>query len=47
MVAHSDHVIDLGPGAGSGGGEVVFEGTPAQLVDADTLTGRYLKEYLD
>lgn len=47
VVAHSDHVIDLGPGAGSGGGEVVFEGTPAQLVDADTLTGRYLNEYLD
>lgn len=43
VVAHSDHVIDMGPGAGSEGGEVVYAGAPAGM---DTLTGRYLKEYL-
>lgn len=39
VVAHSDWVIDLGPGAGTAGGQVVFAGTPADLVQAQTLTG--------
>lgn len=43
-IAIADHVVDLGPGAGSGGGEVVFEGTVAQLRKADTLTGRHLDD---
>ena len=39
--------VDLGPGAGHDGGEVVFTGTPAALVAAgDTLTARHLREYL-
>jgi len=38
----ADHVVDLGPGAGSAGGEVVFEGTVTDLQKADTLTGRHL-----
>jgi excinuclease UvrABC ATPase subunit len=42
VVAHADWVIDMGPGAGHDGGRVVFEGTPAELLDADTLTGRHL-----
>ncbi len=47
VMAHADWIIDLGPGAGRDGGQVVFEGTPAQLVaDAATLTGQHLKEYL-
>ena len=46
VLAHADHIIDVGPGAGSDGGLVVFEGTPAQLVEKETLTGRYLKAYL-
>ncbi len=37
-----DHVIDLGPGAGSAGGQVVFEGTVDALRASDTLTGRHL-----
>ncbi len=37
----ADHVLDLGPGAGIFGGEIVFDGTPAQLWESDTLTGRY------
>jgi excinuclease ABC subunit A len=39
----ADHVIDMGPGAGVHGGEVVFTGTPQGLMEADaSLTGRYL-----
>jgi excinuclease UvrABC ATPase subunit len=47
VVAHADWVIDMGPGAGHDGGRVVFEGTPAELLDADTLTGRHLGRRLD
>ena len=38
----ADHVVELGPGSGDLGGEVVFEGAPGALADADTGTGRYL-----
>ncbi|MBO0843107.1 MAG: excinuclease ABC subunit UvrA, partial [Nocardioides sp.] len=43
-IAIADHVVDLGPGAGSAGGEVRFEGTYADLQSADTLTGRHLSD---
>jgi len=43
-IAIADHVVDLGPGAGTAGGEVVFEGTVAQLRDSGTLTGRHLDD---
>jgi excinuclease UvrABC ATPase subunit len=47
VMAHADWIIDLGPGAGHDGGRVVFEGTPADLVDArSTLTGEYLAAYV-
>ncbi|WP_179830052.1 ATP-binding cassette domain-containing protein [Nocardiopsis aegyptia] len=47
VMAHADHIIDLGPGAGHDGGRVVFAGTPADLVaDGDTLTARHLRTYL-
>ncbi|WP_049572453.1 excinuclease ABC subunit UvrA [Nocardiopsis sp. SBT366] len=47
VMAHADHVIDLGPGAGHDGGRVVFEGTPAELVEkGETLTARHLRAYL-
>ncbi|HCB06602.1 MAG TPA: daunorubicin resistance protein DrrC, partial [Nocardioides bacterium] len=36
--------VDLGPGAGSAGGEVVFEGTFAALRKSDTVTGRHLDD---
>jgi excinuclease UvrABC ATPase subunit len=42
----ADHVIDMGPHAGSAGGEIVFEGTFAELRRADTLTGRFLDRSL-
>ena len=43
-IAIGDHVVDLGPGAGAAGGEVVFEGTVAGLRASDTLTGRHLDD---
>jgi excinuclease UvrABC ATPase subunit len=43
-IAIADHVVDLGPGAGSEGGAVVFEGTVEGLRTADTLTGRHLDD---
>ncbi|GIJ44135.1 excinuclease ABC subunit A [Virgisporangium aliadipatigenens] len=43
-IAIADHVVDLGPGAGSAGGEVVFEGTVAALRKSGTLTGRHLDD---
>jgi len=46
VMAHADWVIDLGPGAGHEGGRVVFEGPPAELIEADTLTGRHLRDYV-
>ena len=47
VMAHADHIIDLGPGAGHDGGRVVFEGSPAELVDkGETLTARHLRAYL-
>jgi excinuclease UvrABC ATPase subunit len=46
-MAHADWIIDLGPGAGKGGGKIVFEGTPADLVaKGSTLTGKHLAAYV-
>jgi excinuclease UvrABC ATPase subunit len=43
-IAIADHVVDLGPGAGSAGGEVVFEGTVDDLRGSDTVTGHHLDD---
>jgi excinuclease UvrABC ATPase subunit len=43
-IAIADHVVDLGPGAGTAGGEVVFEGTVDGLRVSGTLTGRHLDD---
>ncbi|WP_084106065.1 excinuclease ABC subunit UvrA [Demequina sp. NBRC 110056] len=42
-IAIADHVVDLGPGAGTGGGEICFEGTVEGLRASETLTGRHLE----
>jgi excinuclease UvrABC ATPase subunit len=44
VIAIADHVVDLGPGAGTAGGEVVFEGTVEGLRRSDTITGRHLDD---
>lgn len=45
VVAHADHVIDLGPGAGQQGGSIVYQGTPHGLSRSTaSVTGRYLAE---
>jgi excinuclease UvrABC ATPase subunit len=44
VIGFADHVVDVGPGAGGAGGDVVFSGTVAALADSGTVTGRYLKE---
>lgn len=38
----ADRILDMGPGPGQQGGQIVFDGTPRQLMKSDTLTGRYL-----
>ena len=43
MMLAADYVVDIGPAAGRKGGEVVFQGTPADLLKSDTLTARYLR----
>ena len=43
-IAIADHVVDLGPRAGSEGGEVMFEGTVEELRASDTITGRHLDD---
>ncbi len=43
-IAIADHVVDLGPGAGSAGGSVCFEGTLEGLRASDTVTGRHLDD---
>ena len=42
MMRSADWIIDIGPRAGRKGGEVVFQGTPAELLKSDTLTAQYL-----
>ena len=43
-IAIADHVVDLGPGAGAGGGTICFEGTVEGLWASDTMTGRHLDD---
>ncbi len=43
MMLSADYIVDIGPLAGRRGGEVVFQGTPHDMLKSDTLTARYLK----
>ena len=48
MIKSADHVIDLGPEAGAGGGEVVAQGTPEDIMEAaGSVTGQYLRHALE
>lgn len=42
IMLEADYIVDIGPGAGRKGGEVVFEGTPAEMLATDTVTAQYL-----
>ncbi len=42
VIRNADWIIDLGPDAGDRGGEIVFQGTPLQLRDADTFTAKFI-----
>jgi excinuclease UvrABC ATPase subunit len=46
VIEAADHIVDVGPVAGSGGGTIVFEGTYEKLLSSNTLTGQYLKQAL-
>ena len=43
MMREADYILDIGPRAGRLGGELIFQGTPAELLKADTLTAQYLR----
>ena len=48
LIKNADWIIDLGPGAGDRGGEIVAEGTPSDLASMDhSTTGQYLKKIFD
>ncbi|RIY11630.1 excinuclease ABC subunit UvrA [Hymenobacter rubripertinctus] len=42
MILHADHVLDIGPGAGIHGGQIVAQGTPAEIFTSGSLTSQYL-----
>jgi len=42
MIDSADYVIDIGPGAGKHGGEIVYQGTPEEIMKSQTLTAQYL-----
>ncbi|MBR0078333.1 MAG: excinuclease ABC subunit UvrA [Bacteroidales bacterium] len=45
IIAMADHIVDMGPEAGSRGGEIMFEGSYADLLKSDTITGRMLRSH--
>src|SRR5258706_15425274 len=44
VIKVADHIVDVGPHAGSQGGEIVYEGSFKNLLSANTLTGKYMKQ---
>ena len=44
VIKVADHIVDMGPHAGNKGGEIVYEGTFKELLSANTLTGKYMKQ---
>ena len=43
IILAADHVVDMGPGAGSNGGLIVSQGSPQEVINSDSLTGKYLR----
>ena len=46
VVKTADHIIDLGPEGGDDGGFVIGTGTPEQIAELDTATGRFLRNHV-
>lgn len=46
IIKNADHVLDFGPEGGEGGGKIVAKGTPEQVAETDTHTGKYLRKVL-
>ena len=46
VIRLADHVVEIGPGGGSDGGHLVFEGSPQALAKGKTLTGKFLRNHL-
>jgi excinuclease ABC subunit A len=47
MIKVADHIIDIGPEGGSGGGMILYEGTPENMINVkESFTAKYLKEEL-
>jgi len=46
VIKNADHIIDLGPEGGNGGGYVIAEGSMEDVINANTFTGKYLKKYM-
>ena len=42
VMRHADHIVDIGPDAGVNGGQIVFQGTPQEIINSGSMTGRYL-----
>ena len=48
LIAQADWIIDLGPDGGADGGNLIFQGTPAQLLDCGaSKTGRFLRSFCE
>jgi excinuclease ABC, A subunit len=47
MMTHADYIVDIGPKAGRKGGEVVFQGTPEEMLKTETITAQYLNGTLN
>ncbi len=45
IIAMAEHIVDMGPEAGSRGGEIMFQGTYQELLQSDTITGRMLRSH--
>ena len=47
IIANADYIVDMGPGGGNEGGEIVAEGVPENILSCkDSITGNYLNKYL-
>jgi excinuclease ABC subunit A len=46
LIKSADYILDIGPEGGDGGGDLVAKGTPEEVANTDTHTGKYLRKAL-